>query len=105
MLQKFFEKFGLPKEWITPDGDLLVNLDDTGAIPDVNDGDEVFISIDDIIIDGNEISIRAVCTPGNFKERFSAQCKANSAKINAAQVKTILNDKVEFEGGSWTHEL
>ena len=97
-LQEFFEKSGLPSSWVTEDGDILVNPDDSGADPDVNDGDEVFVSSDDIIIEGNEISVRAVCSPGNFKERFSA-------RPTMGDIKKMLNEKEEFESGAWTAEL
>ncbi len=97
-LQEFFEKSGLPPSWVTENGDIVVNSDDSMEHTDVNDGDEVFVSSDDIAFEDGIISVRAVCSPGNFKERFSA-------RPAIGDIKKMLNEKLEFEAGAWTDEL
>ncbi len=104
-LQGFFKRFGLPPSWATEDGDILVNPDDLGNYPDVNDGDEVFISSDNIVIDKNEISIRGVCSPGNFKEVFTACLAAGNGPGNVRLVKSILRGLEDFEAGVWAYDL
>lgn len=104
-LQEFFKKFGLPVNWATEDGDISVNTNDSGAHPDLSEGDEVFVSSDNIVIDENEISIRGVCSPGNFKEVFTACLAVHSGPENIRRVKSMLIDFDEFEAGAWTLDL
>lgn len=96
-LRGFLARFGLPVCWVE-DGDIFINQDDSGEFPEINDGDEVCVSSDDILIEDNGISIRAVATPSNFKERFNATMSGEKALDRFAFIKTI-NEVKEFEGG------
>lgn len=104
-LQEFFKKFGLPVESATEDGDILLNEDDSGAHPDLGEGDEVFVSSDNITIDANTLTIRSVCSPGNFKEFFTIHLVVGDTAGNSRLMKLALEDAEDHASGAWTYDL